>query len=211
MAMLQKPREVLRTASFTDSGRSFRGGLASTARGRVLLTLWLAVVTLLLVGCGHPWAVVSQQNPTPMQKSSRFTVEKLGFEDLRVGEKSDQEYASEKEQKTADAWQGDKVEMQMAFAHGFTDEQEPLMAGDNGDFVVKVNCGFIEPGFYAYVASAPAEVRIRAKIFDRQGKLLDEIEIRTRAGDLAKRSRLRQAAASAGAALAQYLKERLGT
>lgn len=208
MAMFPRSRGALPTGSFAGAARSSAGTPASL---RSLFAVLLATLTLLLVGCGHPWAVVSQQNPTPMQKSSRFTVEKLGFEDLRVGEKSDQEYASEKEQKTADAWQGDKVEMQMAFAHGFTDEQEPLLAGDNGDFVVKVNCGFIEPGFYAYVASAPAEVRIRAKIFDRQGKLLDEIEIRTRSGDMAKRSRLRQAAANAGAALAQYLKERLGT
>jgi len=170
----------------------------------------LAAVALLLGGCGVPWTVVSQASPNPMQPRSKFTVQRLGFENLQVGEKSDKQYAGEKEDKTANAWEGDKVEMTEAFAHGFTEDQEPLQAGDGGDFVVQVNCGFIEPGFYAYVASAPAEIHVRAKIMDRSGKLVDEIDIVTRSSDMAKRTRLRNSARQAGAALAGYLHKRLG-
>ncbi len=160
-------------------------------------------------GCAEPWKVVSQVNPSPMTATSRFTVEQLTFVDLHVGAKTDKEYAEEKEAKTADAWQGDKTEMTQAFARGFTDAQAPVQSGDGGDFVVKVNCAQIEPGFYAVVASAPAEIHVRAKIFNKAGALIDEIDIRTASADMAKRTRLRSSAESAGAALAKYLKKRL--
>ena len=175
--------------------------------GMYVLVLATALV---LGGCGVPWNVVSQAAPNPMQPQSKFTVQKLSFENLQVGEKSDKQYAGEKEDKTANAWEGDKVEMSEAFAHGFTEDQAPLQAGDNGDFVVQVNCGFIEPGFYAYVASAPAEIHVRAKIMDKAGKLVDEIEIVTKSSDMAKRTRLRNAARLGGEALAKYLHKRLG-
>lgn len=174
------------------------------------LFLFLAAFTLFVGGCGTPWKVVSQASPNPMQTSSKFTVQKLTFENLQVGEKSDKQYAGEKEDKTANAWEGDKVEMTQAFAHGFTDAQEPLQAGDGGDFVIQVNCAFVEPGYYAYVASAPAEIHVRAKIMDKSGKLVDEIDIKTASSAMAKRTRLRDAAEHAGVALAKYLKKRLG-
>lgn len=177
---------------------------------RASLLLLLLAFALFVGGCVKPWVVVSQANPNPMAATSRFSVTKLTFDDLRVGTKSDKEYAEEKESKTSDAWQGDKVEMAEAFATAFTDAQAPLQAGDGGDFVVKVNCAYIEPGFYAYVANAPADVRIRAKVFTKAGVLVDEIELRTSSSDMAKRTRLRNAARSAGAGLAKYLHERLG-
>lgn len=145
--------------------------------------LFFVAFSLVMGGCGNPWRVVSQASPNPMRPASKFSVQKLTFQDLQVGEKSDKQYADEKESKTAEAWEGDKTEMAQAFAHGFTDAQEPLQAGDGGDFVVQVNCAFIEPGYYAYVASAPAEVHIRAKILDRAGKLVDEIDINTGSAD----------------------------
>ncbi len=172
--------------------------------------LFVAAFALFTTGCGNPWRVVSQASPNPLQRASKFSVQKLTFQDLQVGEKTDKQYAAEKEDKTADAWEGDKTEMTQAFAHGFTDAQEPLQAGDNGDFVVQVNCAFIEPGYYAYVASAPAEIHVRAKILDRAGKVVDEIDIKTRSADMAKRTRLRNSAEKAGVALARYLKERVG-
>lgn len=173
---------------------------------QVLATLTLA---LALAGCGVPWTVVSQASPSPMKATSRFTVQKMTFENLQVGEKSDAKYASEKEAETAQAWQGDKEEMAAAFATALSEEAEHVSLGDGGDFVVQVNCGFIEPGYYAYVASAPAEIKVRVKIVDRQGNLVDEIAITTSAGDMAKRTRLRNAARRAGAATAEYLKKRL--
>lgn len=171
---------------------------------------FFTVLVLALGGCSPPWRVVSQASPNPMQPTSKFSVQKLTFENLQVGEKSDKQYAGEKEAKTADAWEGDKTEMSQAFANGFTNAQEPLQSGDAGDFVVQVNCAFIEPGYYAYVASAPAEIHVRAKIVDRSGKLVDEIDIKTAAAAMAKRTRLRDAADSSGAALAKYLHKRLG-
>ncbi|HRG95628.1 MAG TPA: hypothetical protein PLR99_05205 [Polyangiaceae bacterium] len=174
-----------------------------------LIAVLFLVVSLVLAGCAKPWVVVSQANPNPMAATSRFSVTKLTFDNLQVGTKSDKEYAEEKESKTADAWQGDKVEMTQAFATAFLDAQAPLQTGDGGDFVVKVNCAYIEPGFYAYVASAPADIRIRATILNKAGAVVDEIELRTSSSDMAKRTRLRNAARSAGAGLAKYLHERL--
>lgn len=172
--------------------------------------LVLAVAALALSGCGTPWRVLSQANPNPIGARSKLTVQKMTFENLQVGEKSDKQYAGEKEDKTAAAWEGDKAEMAQAFARAFIEAQEPLQSGDNGDFVVQINCTFIEPGFYAYVASAPAEIHVRVRVVDRAGTLVDEIEIRTASSDMAKRTRLRHAADAAGAALAKYLKKRVG-
>jgi hypothetical protein len=51
---------------------------------------------------------------------------------------------------------------------------------------------------------------VRAKIMDKSGKLVDEIDIKTASSAMAKRTRLRDAAEHAGVALAKYLKKRLG-
>ncbi len=174
-----------------------------------LLLFSFAVLSLLLGGCARPWTVMSQASPNPMSAQSTFTIEKLTFEGLRVGEKSDAQYAAEKKDETAEAWEGDKAEMIEAFGHGFMDSREPIKIGDGGSFRVKANCAFVEPGFYAYVASSPATIRVRARVLDPQGQLVDEIEIKTESANMAKRTRLRNAAEAAGAALAKYLKSRV--
>lgn len=170
----------------------------------------VAIVLFALTGCAPRVHVISQAAPSPLKRSSQFTVEKLTFEDLHVGGKTDAEYASSlKKDSTAEAWQGDKQEIASAFAVGFSDFQDDLRTGDSGgEFVVKANCAFVEPGHFAYVSNEMARVKVRVKIFTRDGALVDEIDVEGQGLTLAKRTRLKAAGAEAGMFLAKYLRKR---
>lgn len=50
-------------------------------------------------------------------------------------------------------------------------------AGEITSYVIKPHIGSREPGFYAFVAARPSRTVMRLKIEDKDGKLLDEIEI----------------------------------
>jgi hypothetical protein len=175
-----------------------------------LLSMFAAVVLFALSGCAPRIHVVSQVNPSPMKKSSTFDVEPLTFENLQVGGKTDSEYSkSLKKDTTAGAWEDDKKEIASAFAMGFSDSQKELRTVDSGgELVVKANCAFVEPGYFAWVSNEVARVRIRVKIFTHDGALVDELDIEGQALTADKRTRLKAAGVEAGMFLAKYLRKR---
>jgi hypothetical protein len=173
-----------------------------------------AFALLLTAACGTPWTVVRQASPDPFAGKPDLIVEPLHFDSTQVGEKSEKEYAAGKQPDEQASWQADKQGMSERFEAGLMSEGEgTLHVGGPGGATVRPIVTFIEPGFYAYVASHPSEVDISVMVLDAAGNVADEITAKVVVGasmtDPASGTRLRQAAERLGKIVAQYLKTRV--
>lgn len=189
----------------------------------MLRRVWLLAVMFLglfVVGCAPPWTVIKQAEPNPFVGKTEFVVMPVDYTGLRVGSKTEEEYLSEKKDKTVDSFQQDKVDMNELFTTNLravaTDNgiDVDVAAGEVTTYVIKPHVGFMEPGFYAVIASAPSEVVMRLKIEDKDGKVLDEIEIVHQTspsnwGNVAAGSRYREDAEWIGRVAGQYVAHRV--
>ncbi len=175
---------------------------------------------LLLVGCGPRWRVISQAQPNPLAGKTEFVVMPIDYTGLHVGDKTEEEYISEKKDKTAERFAQDKVDMNDIFIGNLTASAKSggvkvrPAAGEVTTYVIKPHIGFMEPGFYAVVASAPSHVVLKLKIEDKDGKVIDEVEIEHKTspsnwGNVAAGSRYRQDAEVIGDIAGQYLLSRV--
>lgn len=184
-----------------------------TAFSSVVLVLALAL-SLVLSGCGPKWVVVKQASPNPMTATSSFRVEKAVFDpNFHVGNKTEQEWMSEKKPETKDNWDGDKVAMVEKFTDGFVGEREKLlMAATSGAGIFSVRARFVqyEPGFFVGVASAPAQLEADIDFLDGNGAVLDTIRVHARYGGFSPGEGARHCAEELGAISAKYLKKRVG-
>ncbi len=181
-------------------------------------TLALAGLLSATVGaCVPAWTVIRQAAPNPMAGQNTFAVKPLSFDGLFVGEKTEQEYQSEKSADQQHSWQTDKVEMAQNFVAELRGQAAGLglsvSAGGGGKHIVRARVLFIEPGFYAYVAHHPTEVVLRLQVLTEHGAVLDEIEVRVAvAATMVSPSsggRLREAGRRLGGIAADYLRHRV--
>ena len=138
----------------------------------------------LLMGCAPKWTVIQQASPNPFIGKGDFAVVPVDFDGLMVGEKTEAEYLAGKSAEQGEKFQGDKRAIDERFLAELKDEAQDeglkieRAAGENkAKFIVKPLVQFIEPGFYAVVASAPSEVRMRVTIESADGTVLDIIEL----------------------------------
>jgi hypothetical protein len=127
------------------------------------LMLLSMTVGLWLMGCAPRWTVISQATPNPFLGKKEFVVMPIDYTGLKIGEKSEEEYLSGKEEKadakgkdsnTRSNLEGDKAEMifQEKLKNGVsTASRSPCRGGDHRlrDWP---HIGSMEPG-YAYVAA----------------------------------------------------------
>lgn len=181
-----------------------------------LMLVVCALAALWLSGCAYPWTVVRQAEPNPFLGKKDFVVMPIDYTDLRVGSKTEEEYLSEKKDKTVDSFLADKDAMNDIFIGTLKDSAASEgvtvreAAGEIDTYVIKPHIGRIEPGFYAFVASKPSEVIMRLRIENKDGKLLDEIELRHQTSaqnfaNVAAGSRYRTDAEWIGQIAGQYL------
>src|SRR5690606_20391893 len=87
-----------------------------------------------------------------------------------------------------------------------------VVPGEDADYIIEPRVPWMEPGFYAVVASKPSEVQMVVRILDRSGQLVDEIELSHQTGasmtNPAVGNRLRDDAEAIGAYVAEYLEAR---
>jgi hypothetical protein len=184
-------------------------------RRLVLPALSLLSLLSLLSACGGvPWTVVRQAAPDPFVGQGQFAVEHLHFEQTRVGDKAEADYAASKEPEQQQSWQADKDAMAAQFLAGLSSEGEGVVSvGGPGGAIVRPIVTFIEPGFYVGVAAHPSEVDMDIQVLDAQGQLRDEISVSVIVGasmtNPASGSRLRDAAERLGEITARYLKTRV--
>jgi hypothetical protein len=182
---------------------------------RTALLLSVALFALLLTACGPRWRVVRQASPDPFAGKPDFTIEKIHFDHLEVGEKSEQDYLAGKDDQQRASWQADKEAMSEAFAVAVATSEQGLSIGPvrPNAAVVRPIVSFIEPGFYVGVAAGNTRVNISVQVLDAQGAVLDEITITSTIAasmtNSASGTRLRQAGEDLGHVTAKYLHTRV--
>jgi hypothetical protein len=174
------------------------------------------LVAVPLLGCGPRWTVVRQTAPDPFLHRPAFVVERIHFETLRVGSKTEAEYQAEKSPEQKDSWDADKAGMVEAYVRGFAEAGKGIQVTPGptqGGSIVRPIVTFIEPGFYAGVAASATRVHITVQLLDLQGAPLDEIRIESSVPasmtNPASGTRLRQAAEDLGEVTAKYVMTRV--
>jgi hypothetical protein len=178
-----------------------------------LAPLALGAVVTLLAGCGARWTVVRQANPNPMTPDAPFFLTPPSLEGLRVGEKTEGEWMSEKDAETREKWEGDKAAMASVLVEGFDkgkgDEinrtQDPRAA-----FTIRTHFDHYEPGFYAGVVSGNGSIDATVDIFAPNGAPLDEFKVHAEAGGFSAGERARTCARQIGWTAGKYLRNRMG-
>ncbi|MBL9027636.1 MAG: hypothetical protein JNL21_35925 [Myxococcales bacterium] len=149
------------------------------------LILFFFALAALFTGCAPKWTVIQQASPNPfVGKTGDFQVLPIDYSELKVGEKSEEQYLAEKDEKQQASFKGDKQAVDERFQAELKDTAQGegisvgAAAGQNKGFLIKPKVEFFEPGYYAVVASAPSEIRMRISIEGPDGKVLDIIEVR---------------------------------
>jgi hypothetical protein len=151
---------------------------------RRLVVLAFTALSFLFIGCAPKWTVIRQAEPNPFLGKKEFAVLPVDYKDLKIGEKTEQEYRDSKEAKTEGKFDGDKeaVSEKLIAAMKAQAKDEGLRvdsaAGEvKAPFIVKPWVQFMEPGFYAYMVNRNSEMRVRVTIETADGKELDVIEL----------------------------------
>ncbi|MFO0757288.1 MAG: hypothetical protein U0359_12405 [Byssovorax sp.] len=188
-------------------------------RSFVLLAVVFATLTLL--GCGPRWGVIVQAAPNPFLGVKKVAVLPIDYTGLRVGAKTEAAYVSSKEDKQAESFQEDKAGINEEFTRALIARAadqgiEVVLASGPGQapFEIRPAIQFLEPGFYAVVASKPSQVNMTVQITSADGRVLDELTAaEVVPADITNPSsggRYRSAGKALGAALGKYLAERAG-
>ena len=172
---------------------------------------------LALAGCGGPqWVIHAQAAPDPFLNQRSFSVAPTDFSGYLVGGKTEAEYLSTKKPETQESFQADKVGIDEAFANALVGRSQGAginvarTAGANGPpFEIRPILQWLEPGYYAGVSAAPAELRMVVRITKPDGTLVDEIEVKERGRGLATGERVRRAAQKLGEDVSAYLTMRV--
>jgi hypothetical protein len=151
---------------------------------RTLIGLTVLAFGALAMGCAPAWHVVVQAQPDPFLGQRRFAVLPIDYAGLRVGDKPEPVYLSEKDSKQQASFAEDKAALNEKFleelratARGAGIEVVPATGPNDAPFLIRPSVAFIEPGFYVGVASAPSQVEMTVRITTPDGKVLDEIAL----------------------------------
>lgn len=169
------------------------------------------VLALFVTGCAPRWVVVKQASPNPLA-GQKINVEKPSYEGLMVGGKPEAEWQGSKEDKDKGDWKADKEGFAEEFTNAYMASKGPVLAGEGG-FGVKTWVVWYEPGFYAFAAARPTEVRIKVQIVDPKGAVVDEITVNSVVQSTmttpSSGQRLRRAGTDLGEVVAKYVKTRV--
>lgn len=191
------------------------------SKARLSLAKWLFAIlvplALVLAGCAPRWTVVTQAEPNPFVNKTQYAALDITFDNVRVGKKSMEQYIADMDDKDKASFEADRKAMNGEFLAGLAaaGERRGLTIERDGtaEFVVRASVYFLEPGFYAVVASKPSEVRLSVKITDRDGKVLDEFKLSVKVdtqnfGNVSSGARFRQCANLLGTLVAEYIDRR---
>lgn len=152
-------------------------------RRTALAGLVLGAATAAL-GCGPAWTVVQAQTPNPLVGQSRFAVHPVDITAFTVGGKSEADYLADKDAESRSNWEGDKaaineeytkVLIETAGELGFS--VVPATGPESAKFFIRPRVDFIEPGFYAVMASGASRVRMTILVTTADGGIVDEIMV----------------------------------
>ncbi|AUX39370.1 hypothetical protein SOCE26_007590 [Sorangium cellulosum] len=140
-----------------------------------------------LAGCGPRWRVITQANPDPFVGQRHFAVMPVDYTGLLVGGKPESVYLDDKDQQGQISFFGDKAAIGEEFAKALIEgakeegiEVEATPGPMSAPFLIRPYIGYLEPGYYAVVSSAPSELRLTLRITAPDGRVLDEVQLSSR-------------------------------
>lgn len=143
-----------------------------------------AAAAALLAGCAPRWTVLREAQPNPFVGKTEFAVMPIDYSGLHVGELTEAEYLARKDEGQQASFDGDKrgmiAKFEEAMRSAAADEGIHVQSAEGevtAPFIIKPHVTFVEPGFYAVVASGASQVNMTVRIETAQGQLLDEIEL----------------------------------
>jgi hypothetical protein len=187
------------------------GGISVASRVGMLRPLVFAFMAL-VVGCAPHWVVVRQASPNPMTLSSRFFVDNVDMEGLRVGQVTEAQWMSDKSAETRERWEGDKRAMQNEFIAGFDNAAHGLILAQTAaeGFTVRAHYVRYEPGFYAGIVAGNGAIDAVIDVLDPGGNIVDEFQVSTESSGMSAGERARRCSRELGWSAAKYLRARLG-
>jgi len=186
-------------------------------RSPLPLLLFLVLVSLSLVaGCGPRWAILAQSVPSPLTGARNFYIEPIHYDPPLIGGKSEREYLADKSAEQRDSWMTDKTETAEHYSAALMGASPELLFPTQpapGVFIVRPIVSFIEPGFYGGIVALATNVQMRVQILASDGRMVDEIAVRSLIGASmiypASGTRLRLAGDDLGRVTAEYIKQRV--
>ncbi len=130
----------------------------------------LALAGLLMLGCGPSWTVVRQDVGSSLYGVQSIAVDPVQIENLRIGEKSEAEWLSQKNPEQQLSWEADKAALDQQFFQGITENLKAknirLLRDGNYPSVphLRAVISRIEPGFYGGIVNAPAELDVTLQV-----------------------------------------------
>ena len=183
--------------------------------------LLCAVGGLVLVvssGCGPSWTVIKESNPNPYLGNKTFSYQPIDFTNLRVGDSTEEAWMSDKDPEVLAEWQVDKKSISDVFFQSVREQvaDEGITIDDQAaQYTLEAKIDWLEPGWYAFVVNRPSLVRLRFRVLDRNGTVIDEILVasstapRLLDGTVKMAVRLRRDAGKMAGNAARFLRERI--
>lgn len=195
---------------------TMKGFAAAPVQRRQFIAL-AAVAAAALAGCAPRWTIISQASPNGLTGARRFAVMPIDFSGLRVGEKDEAGYLSEKDARQRASWARDKEIVNARFLDGLREEAAKhgidmaLATGPGAaPFILRPHVPWMEPGFYTGFVNKPGQAKIEVQILGPQGAPVDVILVEPAGGGFSITDRLSNAGAVGGLFTAKYLAERTG-
>jgi hypothetical protein len=177
-----------------------------------LLLVFGVVSSLSSIACGPPYHMTVHAVPSPFTRPGcRAFLEPIHTEQLMVGGKPDAVYAAEKKAESADSYDADKHESDVAF-HQRIMADHPMLFGPgapDNTFVIRPVWTHWEPGFYAWIAKRSSEASFVVDVVAPNGQVLDRFDFETRvratSGNPSTGGRMREALTLAGSIVGAYI------
>jgi hypothetical protein len=149
----------------------------------------ISSLLLFLGACGPAYTMIKTANPNPLAGQKSFAIDNVSYEGMKIGNPgtiTEEEWAAKKKPEEQAKFREDltnsknrfneqviKHVTSMAGKAGVT-----VAAGGQAPFTLKPQVIELEPGYNAFVSTAPAVVRLQVKVVDAQGQEVEVVEVR---------------------------------
>jgi hypothetical protein len=162
---------------------------------------------------------VRWSSANPLLGQRQFVVEPVHYEGVKINQKSEADFLSDKSSDQVASWQADKADANKIFFENVAAKTagltiaSPTQTAGSGTFTIRPICTSIETGSLNAV-DKPTEMRLTVQVLDSNGGLIDEITsaiaVASQIWNPSSGGRLRRAAVFHGTQVADYLHVRTG-
>ena len=140
-----------------------------------------------LSGCGPHWRVVTQASPDTFVGQRHFALMPIDYVGLFILDQREDQYLASKDADEHQRFVADKESINEEFTKALVARAQeedieitPTDSPTSASFVLKPYIGYMNPGFYAVVSSAPSQIRMTLRITTPDGRVLDEVQFSSR-------------------------------